>query len=128
MEVLLALSKKKGLDSQKAVNAVINHKIATNILEEVDALAENEPLLQSKVAEVLTQVQALYAVDEVDDGFIAEIVAKVVSDPANKDAVEKFKAGKTQIIGFFLGQVMRTAGKKLDGGVVTKELTRQLSA
>jgi aspartyl-tRNA(Asn)/glutamyl-tRNA(Gln) amidotransferase subunit B len=127
-EVLLALSKKKGLEPQKSVNAVINHKVATNILEEADALAKNEPLLQSKVEEVLTQVEVLYAVDAVDDGFIAEVVAKVVADPVNQDAVQKFKAGKTQVIGFFLGQVMRTAGKKLDGGAVTKELTRQLSA
>lgn len=127
-EVLLTSAKQKGLDSQKAVNAVINHKIETNLLEDVDSFVQNEALLQSKVKEVLVQIEALYAVDTVDDTFIADVVTKVVTDPANQEAVAKFKAGKTQVIGFFLGQVMRTAGKKLDGGVVTKELTRQLSA
>lgn len=127
-EVLLTKAQEKKLDPQKAVNAVINHKVSLNLFEEIDSFVKNDSLLQSKVDEVIAQVQALYSVDAVDDGFIADVVSQVIADPANKDAVEKFKSGKTQVIGFFLGQVMRTAGKKLDGSVVTKELTRQLSA
>ncbi len=125
-EKLLTRSQEKKLDVQKIVNAVINHKIETNLLEEADILVENEALLQRKVDDVLDEALKLYAVDDVDETFLSEVVAKVLTD--NPDAVEKYRSGKTQVVGFLMGQVMRSAGKKLDGAVVTKELVRQLSA
>ncbi len=45
-----------------------------------------------------------------DESAIADIVKKVLD--ANPDTVEKIKAGKTQVMGFLVGQVMKeTRGK-----------------
>ncbi len=40
-----------------------------------------------------------------DEGAIKEICQKVVD--ANPDQVEKYKGGKVQLLGFFVGQVMK---------------------
>jgi aspartyl-tRNA(Asn)/glutamyl-tRNA(Gln) amidotransferase subunit B len=45
-----------------------------------------------------------------DDGAIKEMVASVIS--ANPDKVAEFKAGKTQLLGFFVGQVMKASKGK----------------
>ena len=45
-----------------------------------------------------------------DDGAIKEMVDAVIS--ANPDKVTEFKAGKTQLLGFFVGQVMKASKGK----------------
>jgi aspartyl-tRNA(Asn)/glutamyl-tRNA(Gln) amidotransferase subunit B len=45
-----------------------------------------------------------------DDGAIKEMVASVIF--ANPDKVAEFKAGKTQLLGFFVGQVMKASKGK----------------
>ncbi|MBW7944664.1 Asp-tRNA(Asn)/Glu-tRNA(Gln) amidotransferase GatCAB subunit B, partial [Patescibacteria group bacterium] len=44
----------------------------------------------------------------------------------NADAVAQYKAGKTQIFGFFMGQVQRRLGKKVDMQVVKNAIERKL--
>ena len=46
----------------------------------------------------------------------------------NPDAVAKYQAGQKQVIGFFMGQIMRLAGKKLDAGEVNKILLQKLNS
>jgi len=45
---------------------------------------------------------------------------------ANPDEVARYKAGKTQLLGFFVGQVMKKSGgkanPKLTGEIVKKKL------
>lgn len=53
-----------------------------------------------------------------DEGQIAEIVKKVITN--NPAEVEKYKAGKTQVLGFLVGQVMKETKGKANPGVVNK--------
>jgi glutaminyl-tRNA synthetase len=45
----------------------------------------------------------------------------------NPDNVERYRAGKTTLIGFFIGQVMRETGGKVDGTVVRELLETKLA-
>ena len=52
--------------------------------------------------------------------IIDEIIAK------NPDNVEKFKAGNTKLLGFFVGQVLKTTGGKANPQVVNKLVAEKL--
>jgi aspartyl-tRNA(Asn)/glutamyl-tRNA(Gln) amidotransferase subunit B len=53
-----------------------------------------------------------------------KIIEKVIQD--NTDAVAKFKSGKTNVIGFLIGQVMRLTGGKIDPKQAQHELLNKL--
>jgi len=59
-----------------------------------------------------------------DEGQILDIVKKVIAN--NPGETEKYKAGKTQVIGFFVGQVMKESKGKADPGLVNKLLREEL--
>jgi len=59
-----------------------------------------------------------------DTGEVEEIIRKVVSE--NPKQVEQYKAGKTKVVGFFVGQVMKATGGKADPKSVNELLTRIL--
>lgn len=59
-----------------------------------------------------------------DEGQILDIVKKVVANsPAE---VEKYKSGKKQVIGFFVGQVMKETRGKADPALVNKLLRQEM--
>ncbi|RXT04936.1 Asp-tRNA(Asn)/Glu-tRNA(Gln) amidotransferase subunit GatB [Ammoniphilus sp. CFH 90114] len=60
-----------------------------------------------------------------DEGAIAGIIAEVVAN--NPQSVEDFKAGKTQAIGFLVGQVMKATKGKANPGMVNKMLQDELN-
>ncbi len=59
-----------------------------------------------------------------DEGQILDIVKKVIADSPGE--VEKYKAGKTQVIGFFVGRVMKETRGKADPGLVNRLLQQEL--
>ena len=63
--------------------------------------------------------------EQVDDGaLISETVKKVIAE--NPKAVGQFKSGQKKIVGFFIGQVMKTLGGKANPGVVGKAVNEEL--
>ncbi len=60
-----------------------------------------------------------------DDSAIKDIVVKVVEN--NPKEVEKFKAGKKQVLGFFVGQVMKETKGRAKPDVVNKMLIEELN-
>ncbi len=74
--------------------------------------------------EVVAQVAALSQTDEVDTAELETIITTVLAE--NADAVAKFKAGETKVMGFFMGQILRKLGKKVDTGILGKVLLTQL--
>lgn len=63
--------------------------------------------------------------EQVDDGaLITETVKKVIAD--NPKAVAQFKSGQKKIVGFFIGQAMKTLGGKANPGVVGKAVNEEL--
>lgn len=96
-------------------------KISPARLAEMVALIQNGTISGKMAKDVLiklfeTQESAKQIVEAMgggqisDESAIADIVKKVLD--ANPDTVEKIKSGKTQVMGFLVGQVMKeTRGK-----------------
>ena len=60
-----------------------------------------------------------------DPGEIEKIVADVIT--ANPDQVAEYKAGKTKVIAFFVGAIMKASKGKANPGLVNEILTKKLS-
>ena len=60
-----------------------------------------------------------------DSGAIEAIVDKVIAE--NPKAVEDFKSGKTNVIGWLTGQVMKASQGKANPGVASKLVGEKLS-
>ena len=58
---------------------------------------------------------------EVDEAVIDQVLKE------NGEAVAKYKSGKTQVIGFLVGQIMKAAGGKADPGKVMLKLRDKMS-
>ena len=101
---------KKAKDPNAIANAIVNKKIT---------VSEGE-----QPAAVIKKVATLMATDDVADTELTAAIQTVLT--ANADAVEKFKAGDTKVIGFFIGQVMRTLGKKVDASQLRNALMKEL--
>ena len=59
-----------------------------------------------------------------DEAAVAEIVDQVLA--ANPDKVEQYRAGKTALLGFFVGQVVRASQGKANPQVAQKLLGERL--
>ncbi|MEW9670357.1 Asp-tRNA(Asn)/Glu-tRNA(Gln) amidotransferase subunit GatB [Ammoniphilus sp. 3BR4] len=93
----------------------ISSKIAKTVFKEMIETGK-EP---SKIVEEQGLVQIS------DEGAIAGIIAEVIAN--NPQSVEDFRAGKTQAIGFLVGQVMKATKGKANPGMVNKMLQEELN-
>jgi len=59
-----------------------------------------------------------------DTGALDELVAKVIA--AHPDEAKRYRKGKTALLGFFVGMVMKESGGKADPGAVRELLARRL--
>ncbi len=89
-------------------------KIAANDLvnKKVDANTTPEDYLKTKKEKAVTKI--------VDESILKPIIEKLVSE--NQTLVGEYKAGKTGVLGFFVGGVMKVTGGKADASVVNKLL------
>lgn len=92
----------------------ISGKIAKEVFEEMYKTGKAAAdIVKSKG---LTQIS--------DEGELAKIVEEIVN--ANPDNVAKFKSGKTNVMGFFVGEVMKATKGKANPGVINKLLKEKL--
>lgn len=122
-EELLRALKAAGLDVQKAANLVVNNKIATALFDE-DGSGNDSGAVKKEIDRIIAQAQQELATAEVSDDELEAALAVVFSDPANADAVARFKAGEERLFGVFMGQVMRQLGKKVDAGLIREAIMR----
>jgi aspartyl-tRNA(Asn)/glutamyl-tRNA(Gln) amidotransferase subunit B len=111
-EALFVHLKQNAVDANAVANAIVNKKIAVDH--------------SHSAAQILTAFQALTKTDDVPESEIRETATKVIA--ANADAVASYKAGKTQVIGFFIGQTTKQVGKKLDPKRVAQIVQEMLSS
>ena len=93
---------------------IISNKIAKQIFEEMSQTGANP----SKIVEDKGLVQIS------DQSIILPIIDEIISK--NPDNVEKFKAGNTKLLGFFVGQVLKATGGKANPQVVNELVAEKL--
>ncbi len=92
----------------------ISSKIAKQVFEEMAKSGENP-------AEI---VEAKGLVQISDPAIILPIIDEIIAK--NPDNVEKFKAGNNKLLGFFVGQVLKTTGGKANPKVVNELVEQKL--
>lgn len=95
-----------------------SNKISTQQAKEVCALV----LEEKKTPEIIVKERGM---EQISDEFvIRELVTKVLDE--NEEQVNIYKSGKTNIIGFLVGQVLKTSGGKANPGMVSKILNEEI--
>lgn len=92
----------------------ISNKIAKQVFEEMAKSGESP----AKIVEAKGLVQIS------DPSAILPIIDEVMAK--NPDNVEKFKAGNTKLLGFFVGQVLKATGGKANPQVVNELVAEKL--
>lgn len=108
---IFAAATKQNVKPNAIANAIVNKKVTAAVGEDPE--------------KVITAFAALNKTERVDEGELTKIVAAVVAE--NADGVAQYKAGKVQVLGFFMGQVQRKLGKKVDVQIVKAALEKALS-
>ncbi len=98
------------------VGEVVSSKIAKEIFSDVLANGKSPKVIVSE--KNLAQISDVAQIEKA----VSEILA------ANGDNVEKYKAGKTNLFGFFVSQTLKATGGRANPRIVTEELQRQLNA
>ena len=93
----------------------ISNKIAKQVFEEMLKSGENPTdIVESKG---LIQIS--------DPTIISSIIDDIIEK--NPDNVEKFKAGNTKLLGFFVGQVLKATEGKANPKVVNELVSMKLN-
>ncbi|WP_017296048.1 Asp-tRNA(Asn)/Glu-tRNA(Gln) amidotransferase subunit GatB [Geminocystis herdmanii] len=96
-------------------NGTISGKIAKDLLPEL--------LVKGGSPKEIVESKGLIAISNPDE--LAEIIDKIIAD--NPDKLAQFKAGKTKLQGFFVGQIMKETGGKADPKLANKILNEKLN-
>ena len=96
-------------------DGTISGKIAKDVFEEM--------FETGKDADTVVDEKGLKQVS--DSGAIEAMIDEVLA--ANPDKAEEYRAGKVQLLGFFVGQVMKASGGKANPGVVNEVLRAKLA-
>ena len=100
------------------VNAIADKKITSAQGKTVFA----KMLENSKMPDEIIKEEGMESVS--DSGEIEKIVDQVIAD--NPKAVADFKGGKTNVVGWLMGQVMKASKGKANPGVATKLVQEKL--
>ncbi len=93
----------------------ISHRIGKEVFDETIATGQDP--------DHIVEERGLQQVS--DRGTLEPIIDAVIK--ANSNKVEEYRDGKTGLIGFFMGQVMRQTGGRAHPELVRKELERRLA-
>lgn len=99
-------AKKSKINANDLAKAIINKKIDYQINDQPN--------------KIIQLFKASKQTEEIDDQELSKIINSVLSD--NTDAVQKYRAGKQQVLGFLIGQVMRKLAKKVDVNLIRKKI------
>ena len=91
-------------------NWIINDKPDINIIG-ISEFIDAKKLSQQVVA--------------IDENKLNEVIERVIKE--NEDAVANYRKGKTNVIGFLIGQVVKQTDPKIDRQLVTAKLIEKLS-
>lgn len=101
------------------INMINTGKISTQQGKEVFNLI----LEEEKTPEVIVKEKGMEQIS--DEGEIRSLVNKVLDE--NNNQLEVYKSGKTSIIGFFVGQILKASGGKANPSIVNKILNEEIN-
>jgi len=93
---------------------IINNNTAKDVLAEM--FASGQPALSIVQARGLSQIS--------DQAAILSVIDRIMAN--NPDQVNAYRGGRTQLFGWFVGQVMRATQGKANPALVNRLLSRQL--
>jgi aspartyl-tRNA(Asn)/glutamyl-tRNA(Gln) amidotransferase subunit B len=126
MEVLALLNKSPGAVINEAVVAELVRLAADGAISRASARALFEEFGADAAAPAMAGVVAERGLGQISDsGAIEAIVDDVLA--ANPDQVAQYKAGKTKVMGFLVGQVMKASAGKANAAQVNELLARKLA-
>jgi glutaminyl-tRNA synthetase len=100
---------------QMVDDGTISNKISKQVFEEM--------LKSSKNPKLIVEEKGLIQIS--DPAKIAPIIDEIIEK--NPDNVTKYKAGNTKLLGFFVGQVLKSTGGKANPKIVNELVTTKLS-
>ncbi len=100
-EEAVKLGQKDNISSKQIANDIINKKIDIN---------------STPLKELIEQIAIRSQVVTIDESHLKETILLVLSE--NEKAVTDYKAGKTNVLMFLVGQVMRKYTSKIDAKIV----------
>jgi len=104
-------------------DGTISGKIAKEIFEALWSLSAREPAAPGSVKAIIEK-RGLVQIS--DSASIEALVDDVIA--GNPAQVEQFRAGKQQVLGFLVGQVMKASKGKANPQQVNEALRRKLGA
>ncbi len=93
----------------------ISGKIAKEVFEEI--------FTSGKDASAIVKAKGISQIS--DAGELEAIINKIVAD--NQDSVERYRTGKTKLMGFFVGETMKATKGRANPGLVSKMLKEKLA-
>lgn len=108
-EKTVSEAKKINILPKKIANLIINKKV--NVKE-------------TTITKFLSEINNLNQTDEIGEEEIIKSINETLEN--NKSALDDYKKGKTQVIGFLIGQVGKTLRKKANAGVIKTILEKKL--
>ncbi len=107
-------------DIASLLSLVLKEEITLNIAKDVFRKMQDSGLSAEEIVEKegLRQVK--------DESFLESVVDEVLAE--NPEIVEKYRKGKTGVIGFLIGQIMKKTRGKANAGVVKNLLEKKLSS
>jgi aspartyl-tRNA(Asn)/glutamyl-tRNA(Gln) amidotransferase subunit B len=111
LETVFSKATTSNIQPNQIANAIVNKKIII------------EP--NSTPEEIMEMFNKLGATDVVSTQDLSEAINQVIKE--NPEAVIKYQSGDPKIIGFFMGQVLRSMGKKVDANLLRSTLQEMLS-
>jgi aspartyl-tRNA(Asn)/glutamyl-tRNA(Gln) amidotransferase subunit B len=97
-------------------NGTVSHKMAKTVFEEM--------YRSGKDPDVVVKEKGLVQIS--DEGVIEKAVDEVLEN--NPDAVERYRGGEQKLMGFFVGQVMKSTRGKANPAAVNELLRKKLGA
>ncbi len=127
-ELSAALNKKNKSINESPINAeqlgqlimrIKDNTISGKIAKQVFASLWNG---EGETADAIIEDKGLKQMS--DSGELEALVNEVIE--ANPDQVEQYRAGKTKVMGFFVGQIMKNTGGKANPGQINQLLKAKL--
>jgi aspartyl-tRNA(Asn)/glutamyl-tRNA(Gln) amidotransferase subunit B len=102
------------------VDMILSNEISNKIAKDIFAkMADGEHGAPRQIAEKYNLKQST------DQAAIESAIDKVLADNAN--AVEQYKSGKTGLLGFFVGQIMKLTGGKANPKIINELMEKKLA-